>query len=207
MFFVLPEAFIFVGVLQNCFVTTETFLVLVFSFLYTTRTVFSSILFLCSHLGYYWQLFVHQTHYIQTLRAEFKLNWNLVKRWRIHTENWEIRQRPWCIMFTGGRAVHSDDTWAPVSPVLQLHFLGFPIFIPHLLLKCRASYSLLSCVCWGVVLWQQRGKTRVKPTTTKNTKKGSQVRQIKANNLLFLFLFFVLLLLRGGEGISQGCKY
>lgn len=100
MFFVLPEAFIFVGVLQNCFVTTETFLVLVFSFLYTTRTVFSSILFLCSHLGYYWQLFVHQTHYIQTLRAEFKLNWNLVKRWRIHTENWEIRQRPWRIMFT-----------------------------------------------------------------------------------------------------------
>lgn len=75
MFFDLPEAFIFVGVLQNCFVTTETFLVLVFFvFIYNQNGILIDFIPLPLLSPWLLLLFVHQTHYIQTLRAELKLN-------------------------------------------------------------------------------------------------------------------------------------
>lgn len=117
MFFDLPEAFIFVGVLQNCFVTTETFLVLVFFvFIYNQNGIL--IYFIPLPLLSPWLLLTvvcpsdalhpNPQGWIET---KLKLSEKVTHSY------WELRNTATALVYNvyccGGRAVHSDDTWVP----------------------------------------------------------------------------------------------
>lgn len=192
MFFDLPEAFIFVGVLQNCFVTTETFLVLVFFvFIYNQNGIL--IYFIPLPLLSPWLLLTvvcpsdalhpNPQGWIET---KLKLSEKVTHSY------WELRNTATALAYNvycyGGRAVHSDDTWVPCCNCTFWDFLFL-----YLICFWNAERVIACChVFVGVLCCDSREENQEWNTQRqkkKNTKKGSQVRQIICFFYSFFFFF------------------